>query len=98
MEFFPADRLSQGSGVHNVVMQEWDADMDVKNEVEDDNLAEDFDKALNESMAAKDEDGDDREVRHPELIAHADLACSYRYCATAHMLHRHSSSTSYQQV
>ncbi|CAL5222875.1 g5301 [Coccomyxa viridis] len=45
----------------DVLNPEWDADMDVKNEVEEDNLAEDFDRALNESMAAKDEDGDDRE-------------------------------------
>ena len=51
----------------HVMMQGWDADMDVKNEVEEDNLAEDFDRALNESMAAKDEDGDDREVRHLKL-------------------------------
>ena len=38
-------------------------------------LQRDFDKALNESMAAKDEDGDDREVRQSGISTHADLPC-----------------------
>ena len=41
-------------------MQEWDADMDVKHDEEDDSLAEDFGRALSETMASKEED--DREV------------------------------------
>ena len=40
-------------------MQEWDADMDVKDD-EEDSLAEDFGGALSETMALREED--DREV------------------------------------
>ena len=54
----------------NLLIQEWDADMDVKNEVDEDNLAEDFDRALNETMATKDED--DREVSHCKASEDAD--------------------------
>ena len=41
-------------------MQEWDADMDVKHDEEEDSLAEEFEGALSETMALKEEN--DREV------------------------------------
>lgn len=41
-------------------VQEWDADMDVKNDEEEDSLADDFGGALSETMALKEEN--DREV------------------------------------
>ena len=62
-------------------MQDWDADMDVRNDVEDDNLAEDFDRALSETISNKDED--DREVsdlRASDLLVWRTISHSTSQC------------------
>ena len=43
--------------------QEWDADMDVKDDYGDESLGDDFDRALSETLATKEDD--DREVNTP---------------------------------